>query len=265
MEIDLPNLFTVIGEAAEDRKCAVAILIDEIQYLEKKELGALIMAMHKMQQNQLPIVLLAAGLPILPELAGESKSYAERLFDFPNIDILSEDEVAKALQEPVQSAGISFEPLALKEIFRLTKGYPYFLQEWGYQAWNLATQNPITLEIIQAATALAIKRLDSSFFRVRFDRLTLSEKNFLRVMAQLGPGPHRKADIADALSIRIASLGPIRAKLIGKGMIYSPSHGDLAFTVPLFDQFMLRAHPEFKRYPERKQGKSADNEIFACE
>lgn len=244
LEIDLPHLFVAIGEAAEERNCAVAILIDEIQYLNKKELGALIMAMHKIQQNELPIVLLGAGLPILPELAGESKSYAERLFDFPAIGELSEEDAIRALQEPTAGAGIIFEVPAMNEIFRLTKGYPYFLQEWGYQIWNLAAQGSITLQIVQAATDLAIKRLDRSFFRVRFDRLTQGEKRFLRVMAQLGPGAHRTADIADALGIRIASLGPMRANLIKKGMIYSPSHGDMAFTVPLFDEFMIRAVPD---------------------
>jgi hypothetical protein len=246
LEIDLPNLFIAIGEAAEERKRGVAILIDEIQYLDEKELGALIMAMHKIQQNQLPIVLLGAGLPILPELAGDSKSYAERLFDFPSIGELSEEDAVRALQEPTQSAGLVFEHLALKEIFSLTKGYPYFLQEWGYQIWNLAVEKIISLQIVREATILSIQRLDSSFFRVRFDRLTPGEKKFLRGMAQLGPGPHRTADVAEALGIKLASLGPRRAKLIRKGMIYSPSHGDMAFTVPLFDQFMMRAMPESK-------------------
>lgn len=246
LEIDLPNLFIAIGEAAEEKKRGVAILIDEVQYLDEKELGALIMAMHKVQQNQLPIVLLGAGLPILPELAGDSKSYAERLFDFPSIGELSEEDAARALQEPTQSTGLIFEHSALKEVFSLTKGYPYFLQEWGYQIWNLAVEKTISLQIVREATALSIQRLDNSFFRVRFDRLTPGEKKFLRVMAQLGPGPHRTADVAEALGIKIASLGPRRAKLIKKGMIYSPSHGDMAFTVPLFDQFMIRAMPESK-------------------
>ena len=245
LEIDLPNLFIAIGEAAEDKKSAVAIFIDEIQYFSQKELGALIMAMHKVQQRQLPLVLLGAGLPILPGLAGESKSYAERLFSFPEIGALSEKDAAKALQEPAQAVGVTFEPAALQEIFRLTKGYPYFLQEWGYQAWNLAPFSPITLQIVQKATAAVVPRLDQNFFRVRYDRLTPSEKNFLRAMAELGPGAHRTSDIADTLGIRITSLGPVRAKLIKKGMIYSPAHGDMAFTVPLFDEFMIRAIPKF--------------------
>ncbi len=245
IEIDLPNLFVAVGEAAVERGVAVAVLIDEIQYFSHKELGALIMAMHRVQQRQLPILLIGAGLPILPGLAGESKSYAERLFNFPNIGALSEDDSAKALRDPAQVAGVDFDDAALKEIFRLTKGYPYFLQEWGYQAWNLAESSPITLQVVRKATAMVIPRLDQNFFRVRFDRLTPSEKNFLRAMADLGAGAHRTGDIADKLGVKVTSLGPVRAKLIKKGMIYSPAHGDMDFTVPLFSEFMIRAIPEF--------------------
>ena len=247
LEIDLPNLFVAIGEAAEDRKSAVALFIDEIQYLRQKELGALIMAMHKMQQRQLPVVLVGAGLPILPGMAGESKSYAERLFSFPRIGALSQENSVKALQEPAQAAGVAFEPTALDEVFYLTKGYPYFLQEWGYVAWNLATESPITLKVVQDAKDTVIPRLDENFFRVRYDRLTPSEKNFLRAIAELGPGAHRTGDIAEILKVKVTSLGPVRAKLINKGMIFSPAHGDLDFTVPLFDDFMIRAIPSFKR------------------
>lgn len=247
LEIDLPNLFVAVAEAAEERQSAIAVLIDEIQYFNQKELGALIMAMHKVQQRQLPLVLLGAGLPILPGLAGESKSYAERLFSFPEVGALSEPDTAKALREPAQAAGVAFDAPALKEVFRLTKGYPYFLQEWGYQSWNLAPASPITLQTVQDATAAVTPRLDMNFFRVRFDRLTPSEKNFLRAMADLGPGAHRTGDIAEKLGVKVTSLGPGRANLIRKGMIYSPAHGDLAFTVPLFNEFMIRAIPEFKR------------------
>jgi hypothetical protein len=245
LEIDLPNLLIAIGEAAEDRKTAVAMFIDEVQYFSRTELGALIMAMHKIQQRQLPLVLLGAGLPILPGLAGESKSYAERLFSFPDIGALSAEDAAKALRDPAKAAGISFEATALDEVYRLTKGYPYFVQEWGYQAWNLAPCSPITKQIVQDATAAVIPRLDQNFFRVRYDRLTPSEKNFLRAMAELGPGAHRTGDIADVRKVKVTSLGPVRAKLIKKGMIYSPAHGDMAFTVPLFDEFMIRAIPNF--------------------
>jgi hypothetical protein len=244
LESDLPNLFMAVAEAAEERKTLVALFIDELQYFRPEELSALIMAMHKMQQRQLPIVLLGAGLPILPRLAGESKSYAERLFSFPDIGALSESDAIKALQEPTRATGVDFERVALKEIFRLTQGYPYFLQEWGYQSWNRSVGSPITLQVVREATATVIERLDQNFFRVRFDRLTPSEKRFLRAMAGLGSGAHRSSDIAEALRVQINSIGPGRANLIRKGMIYSPAHGDMAFTVPLFDEFMLRAMPQ---------------------
>jgi hypothetical protein len=244
LESDLPNLFMAVAEAAEERKTPVALLIDELQYFSAQELSALIMAMHKMQQRQLPMVLIGAGLPILPRLAGESKSYAERLFSFPDVGALSEPDANRALQDPTKAVGVDFEAAALKEIFRLTQGYPYFIQEWGYQSWNRAAGPPITLEVVQAATATVIERLDANFFRVRFDRLTPGEKRFLRAMAGFGAGAHRSADIAEAMGVNINSLGPGRAKLIQKGMIYSPTHGDLAFTVPLFDEFMLRAMPK---------------------
>ncbi len=240
IEEDLPNLFLAVAEAAQERQTAVAILIDEVQYLSIDEISALIMAMHKLQQRQLPLVFIGAGLPILPALAGESKSYAERLFQFPYIGPLSKEDAAKALQDPVHEVGIEFTSQAIDEIFRLTEGYPYFLQEWGYQAWNRANESPISLKMIQDATQEVIQRLDENFFRVRFDRLTPSEKNYLRAMAELGPQAHRTSEVADILGTKLSSLGPVRAKLIKKGMIYSPSHGKMAFTVPLFDEFMRR-------------------------
>lgn len=243
IEVDLPNLFIALAEAAEERRTPIALLIDEVQYLNQAELSALIMSMHKMQQRQLPVVLIGAGLPILPALAGESKSYAERLFNFPAIGPLTESDAAKALQDPVQAVDISFEAGALKEIFRLTQGYPYFLQEWGYQAWNHAVSSPITLAVVNNATADVVRRLDENFFRVRFDRLPPKEKEFLRAMADLGPGPYKSGEIAEALGAKINSIGPVRASLIKKGMIFSPTHGEMAFTVPLFDDFMRRTMP----------------------
>lgn len=245
LEVDLPNLFMAVAEAAEERGTAVAILIDEIQYFSSPELSALIMAMHKMQQRQLPLLLVGAGLPILPGLAGESKSYAERLFNFPAVGPLAETDANKALRDPIEEAGETIELTALHEIFRLTKGYPYFLQEWGYQTWNHAPASPITFQYVHEATDVVTTRLDENFFRVRFDRLTPKEKQYLRAMAELGPGPHRTGDIADAMRVKITTLGPVRASLIKKGMVYSPSHGDMAFTVPLFDEFMRRAMPDF--------------------
>lgn len=244
LENDLPNVFIAVAEAAHERKIPVALLIDELQYLNTKELSALIMAMHKMQQARLPLVLLGAGLPILPRLAGESKSYAERLFSFPKIGALSQEDAFTALREPTAAAGVAFDDDALEEIFRLTEGYPYFLQEWGYQAWNRAAASPITLAIVRDATTTVIQRLDQNFFRVRFDRMTTAEKRFLRAMAELPPDARRSGTIAEALGSTLSGTGPLRAKLIKKGMIYSPSHGELAFSVPLFDRFMVRVMPK---------------------
>ena len=245
IEIDLPNVFEALGEAAKEKNSAVAILIDEIQYLSQKELGAIIMAMHRMQQRRLPVVLLGAGLPVLPGLAGESKSYAERLFAFPDIGALSEADANQAISEPTVQEGVILSAAALTETYRLTKGYPYFIQEWGYQMWNLAVSSPIELELVQSAADAVVRRLDQNFFRVRFDRLTPGEKNFLRAMAQLGSGAIRSGDIANCLGVKVNSIGPVRSKLIKKGMIYSPAYGDIAFTVPLFDEFMKRAVPHF--------------------
>lgn len=245
LEVDLSNLFIAVAEAAQDRGTALAILIDEIQYFSSKELSALIMGMHKMQQRQLPLVLIGAGLPILTRLAGESKSYAERLFEFPAIGPLSEADATKALRDPVVRAGVDFAPDAIKEIFSLTQGYPYFIQEWGYQSWNHAEAAPISLATVKQATRFVMQRLDENFFRVRFDRLTPREKEYLRAMAHLGSGPQRSGDIAEVLGVKMNSLGPTRGNLINKGMIYSPAYGDMAFTVPLFDEFMRRAMPDF--------------------
>jgi hypothetical protein len=244
LENDLPNLLVSVAEAAEERKMPVAILVDELQYFVPRELSALIMGMHKMQQRQLPLVLLGAGLPILPGLAGESKSYAERLFNFPAVGALSQEDAWKALRDPTRLRDVDFKDDALAEIFRYTQGYPYFLQEWGYQVWNHASASPITLEIVQSTTPFVIESLDANFFRVRFNRLTPSEKRFLRSMASLGAGPVRSSDVGERLGFAANRIAPLRSQLIKKGMIYSPAYGELAFTVPLFDQFLIRSMPD---------------------
>ncbi|MEX3959906.1 AAA family ATPase [Trinickia sp. EG282A] len=243
LEADLPDLLTAVAEAAQDRGVAVAILIDEVQYLTEAELSALIMAAHRIAQKQLPLIVIGAGLPQLVGLSGRSKSYAERLFDFPAIGPLAPEDAAAALAEPVQSEGVRFTEDALAEVVRVTEGYPYFLQEWGYQAWNVAPASPIDVEAVNEATRRSIARLDESFFRMRFDRLTPREKAYMRALAELGAGAQRSGEIADLLGVKVQSIAPVRNALIKKGMIYSPAHGDTAFTVPLFDQFMKRIIP----------------------
>jgi len=247
LEHDLIDLFVEVGKAAREKKTALILFIDEIQYIQEEQFAALIMALHRCAQNQLPITVVGAGLPQVLGQAGRAKSYAERLFEYPEIGPLSEEAARKALETPAKKLGVEFEEAALKEILLQTQAYPYFLQEWGKHSWLCATQSPIASQDAKNATTLAIADLDASFFRVRFDRLTPSEKRYLRAMAELGPGPHRSGDIAHLLEKDVQSVAPTRATLIAKGMIYSPSHGDNSFTVPLFDGYMKRVMPDFKK------------------
>lgn len=243
LEIDLQALLEAAGAAAQQATTALAIFLDEMQYVEEDELAALITALHRTAQRGLPVILVGAGLPQLRGRMGNAKSYAERLFDFPEIGPLSAEEAKLAIRKPVNDQDCEVTEEALDRIVEETRGYPYFVQEWGKHSWDAADASPITREDVDNASASAIAALDESFFRVRFDRLTPSEKRYLRAMAELGPGPHRSGDIAEALGREVTSLGPTRANLINKGMIYSPSHGDTAFTVPLFDEFMRRIMP----------------------
>ena len=240
---DVTDLFTALGEAARDRATALVIAIDEVQYLNAEELGALITAVHRTTQMQLPLVLVGAGLPQLPGLAGNARSYAERLFTFPEIGPLAAPEARFAITRPAEEQHITVDTAAVDAIVAHTHGYPYFLQEWAYETWNLAVGNNITAADVARAASVVNQKLDGNFFRVRFDRLTPTEKKYLRVMATLGPGPHRSGDIARKYGAKVESVGPLRSGLIKKGMIYSPSHGDTAFTVPLFDEFLKRAMP----------------------
>ena len=242
-EADLSALLQAVGEAAADRKRAIALCIDEIQYLHEKEFGALIMALHRVSQRRLPLALVGAGLPQVRGLAERSKSYAERLFEYPEIGPLRPSEAEEALQIPVRNEGAAFTREALDAVIEVTQGYPYFLQQWGYEAWNLAAGPTIEIADIHQATKRAIRRLDESFFRVRFDRLTPKEKDYLRALAEMGPAPHRSGAIAAQLGVKIQSVAPVRDSLIRKGMIYSPVYGETALTVPLFDEFMRRAMP----------------------
>ncbi len=244
LEADLAQVFIAIGEAAQDRNTAIAIIIDELQYLDEEELSSLIMAAHIISQESLPVTVLGAGLPQLVGKAGRAKSYAERLFDYPELGPLTAVDAKLALQAPVIKEGVTFTEAALDEIIRITEGYPYFLQEWGYQAWNLAGESPIDIDIAQAATSAAIQQLDKSFFRVRFDRLTPREQVYLRALAELGDKPQRSGDVAEELGIDVQNAAPLRNSLIKKGMIYSPKHGDTAFTVPLFEGFLKRMMPK---------------------
>lgn len=240
IETDLADLFLRVGEAARDAEAAWALFIDEVQYLSEKELAALIVAIHRVTQKSLPIIFFGAGLPQLASLSGEAKSYAERLFDYHAVGPLTEEAAMAAIRQPIESEKQSISDAALSEILRLTERYPYFLQEWGYQTWNVAMRSPIQEQDVAEASPKAVRRLDDGFFRVRFDRLTPKERDYVFAMAELGKGPYRSADVAARMKESTRSLGPCRAAIIRKGMIYSPQHGDIDFTVPMFDDFLRR-------------------------
>jgi hypothetical protein len=243
LDQDLLALLEAAGLAAQQAETALVLFIDELQYVASDQLASLTMALHRCAQRSLPITLFGAGLPQLPGQMGRAKSYAERLFDFPLVGALPHDAAVDALRKPIQSESAVITDDAIEEIIERTSGYPYFLQQWGQQTWDVADGSPIERGDVLVATPLAVASLDESFFRVRFDRLTPSERRYLRAMSELGPGPHRSGDIADVLGRAVTALAPLRSKLISKGMVWSPNHGDTAFTVPLFDEFMRRIMP----------------------
>lgn len=243
LEGDLSTLLQQVGVAAKAAETAIVIFIDELQYVEEPQMAALVSALHRCSQEKLPVTVVGAGLPQLRGRMGQAKSYAERLFDFPEIGPLNPIDAADAIVRPAENEGVEIQDQAVQLIIEKTQGYPYFLQEWGKHTWDTAPESPIRRQDVLNASDEAIAALDESFFRVRFDRLTPAEKKYLRAMADLGRGPHRSGDIAVELGRTVSSLGPTRAGLIGKGMIWSPTHGDTAFTVPLFDEFMKRIMP----------------------
>jgi hypothetical protein len=240
LEYDITELFLRIGEAAKASGRGWALLIDEVQYLTIEELGALIVAMHRVNQKALPVLLFGAGLPAIAALSGDAKSYAERLFIFPKVDALPKEDATNAIRQPIEDEDESINDDLLGKIVELTRGYPYFLQEWGYQVWNASPKSPIAIDCIDVAEREALRRLDEGFFKVRIDRLTPKEKEYVIAMARLGPGPYRSSDVAEVLGEKLTTLGPRRAQIIAKGMIYSPAHGDIAFTVPMFDEYLKR-------------------------
>ncbi|ROQ16779.1 MULTISPECIES: ATP-binding protein [unclassified Curtobacterium] len=244
LALDLTDVLVALGQAAQEHGRGVAILVDEVQFLRSAQLEAMIQALHKTVQRKLPITFVGAGLPQIAELAGDAKSYAERLFRFPEIDSLGDDDAREALIRPAELEEASFASDAVDLALEITKGYPYFLQELGYQAWEIAAGPEITADDIDAAREGYLTKLDRSFFRVRLDRATGLQTAYLRAMAELGPDAHKAADVARVLNRESTQLGPTRAELIDMGLLYTPEHGYAAFTVPDFDQFMLRAVPE---------------------
>lgn len=243
IEEDLTDLFLLVGQAAAASNRGWAVLIDEVQYLKKEDLSALIVALHRIGQKGLPVIFFGAGLPQLAGMAGDAKSYAERLFTYPEVGELPQEAARLAIRQPIETAGEVITPDAVDSIVERTHGFPYFLQEWGFTTWNTARGSEITMSDVDQANAAALRRLDDGFFNVRLERLTPKERDYVLAMASLGDGPYRSTEVARRMGEEIQSLGPLRARLISKGMVYSPAHGDIAFTVPMFAEFIRRSFP----------------------
>ena len=254
LEQDLPQLLIALAEAAADRQTAIGLFIDEIQYLSPSELAAVIVACHEIGQRNLPFLFVGAGLPQVAALAGKAKSYAERLFNYPQVGALETHDARDALLKPAQAEGVAFDDEAAMQVLRAAENFPYFIQEWGFQVWNAAPTSPITSEMVRAATPDVVTHLDNNFFRVRFDRLTPLEQKYLRAMAELGPGSHGTGRIADTLGVPTSSVAAVRQRLVAKGMVWSQRHGETAFTVPMFDAFMKRQMPVLLKHVPQTRG-----------
>ena len=254
LEQDLPDLLVAVCEAANERSVALGIFLDEVQYLAPEELASLIVACHEVAQRNLPLFFVGAGLPQIAALSGNAKSYAERLFTYPQVGQLDADAARAALVHPAKNEGVDIQADAVEEILRVTERYPYFIQEWGFHVWNSAPGSPIQLSDVQQATPGIIAHLDANFFRVRFDRLTPLQQKYLRAMAELGAGPHQTGDIAAMLGVAAGAVATVRQQLINKGMVWSQRHGETAFTVPLFNEFMKRQMPKLEKHePKRRR------------
>lgn len=254
---DLSGLFTELGEVARDHGTGLLFTIDELHYVPESTLEAVVMGLHRANQLRLPVTVAGAGLPSLAALTGEAKSYAERMFSFITVDSLRPDLAAEALTLPAADEGVAWDDNALDRVVHLTKGYPYFLQEFGKAAWDAAAgPDRITAEDVDAAVPVAIAGLDDGFFRVRTGRTSNPERLYLRAMAELGPGAVRSGEVASLLRRPVTSLGPTRDQLIKKALCYSPRWGEIDFTVPMFGEFMKRWMPSMKEMkgPRAEQG-----------
>lgn len=242
LDRDLAAMFRELGETAKQHGAGVLLTIDEVQYLPRSDFAALIVALHRISQLNLPILVTGAGLPSLPGLAGEAKSYAERLFTFSKVDSLSAPDARTALVRPAQDEAVSWDDDALEEVVDQSQGYPYFLQEFGKQAWNAAEDPRIRLDDVRRSMDVAMAELDEGFFRARVDRTTDAERDYLRAMAAVGgPGPYKSGQVARGMGKTTPQVGMVRDGLIKRGLCFAPRHGEIAFTVPLFDTYIRRA------------------------
>ena len=249
IERDAITLFAEIGAAATANETGIVFLIDEMQLLGRNDLEALCAAVHRANQDRLPVAVVGAGLPILPERLAEAKSYAERLFVYPDLGVLDERAARRAIERPAGNAipgrPVRYEEPAVDAILDLSERYPYFLQTYGLQTWNAAPEGDlISAGDVEKASQPAREELDRDFFETRFARASKAGRRYLAAMSELGDGPLRSSEVAASGGWKsVTSAGPVRQTLIGKGLIYSPDHGQVDFTVPHFADFMRRKHP----------------------
>jgi hypothetical protein len=244
LERDLSVLFVELGEVARDNGTGVVFLIDEMQFLDQGELEATAAAMHQMAQRSLPIALVGSGLPQLPGLMVEAKSYAERLFSYPRLDRLDDQAAREALARPAREMGVTYDDAALERLLVLSGNYPAFIQAYGKEVWNTAPKSPITREDVDASAPIVQGKLDDQFFHTRFEKATPGERRYMSAMADLGDSPRTAAAVAERLGYKSSSSGSVhRDSLIKKGLVYAPDHGLIDFTVPHFAAFMRRRYP----------------------
>ncbi len=243
----LTDVFTALGEAAYEAETPICFFIDEIQYMKKQELGALIAAIHRSNQLGYPIMIVGAGLPKIYKMLSEEKSYSERLFMYKEIGSLSEEQAEKAITEPVRKLGAEYDEAAVKRIFGTTRGYPFFIQQLCQIVYENAEGSVITEEDVLRAEPEFYRVLDNGFFKVRYERCSDADKKFIFSMVRCGELPCTISNVAKNLHKRVSAISTMRAQLISKGIIYSEKHGELDFTVPEFDGF-IRRHPDYKQW-----------------
>ena len=240
---DMTELFLALGVIAQKQNKGVVLFIDEIQYIKDDEFEALMEAIHRTNQKNYPIVIFSAGLPKIAKIAGDVKSYAERLFDFIEIDSLNNEEAKLALIEPAKRFQIKYTDEAVNKIIEITQGYPYFLQEYGKWVWECKKEESIIdIKIVNKAYDKFEQSLDKAFFKVRHDRATAREIEFMTAMVACEKLPCSTKEIANIMGESIQAISPLRAQLIHKGFIYAAKRGEVDFTVPQFDKYLKRVY-----------------------
>jgi hypothetical protein len=240
---DIRDLLLELGRVAQAGGTGVVFLFDEVQFLRREHYEARVIALHRLGQKALPLAIVGAGLPLLPRLTGEAKSYAERMFDYSTIGKLPAAAAERALLKPAADRGVQYEPDALALLMDLTDRYPYFIQEYGKHVWDVASTTPITRSDVETAVPVVRAYLDEGFFEVRLGRTTPAQRRYMAAMADLGDGPQASAAVAERLGVPANAVSPTRAELIDAALIYVPQRASVDFTVPHCADYIRRTYP----------------------